>query len=541
MRAATLLLLALPALASAKSSCLRTAGDRAAACFEAYVAALAPCREANDAACEMAAKADGGPIAQALAAVEVPIGLVCTDEEADRLGYVGGVADIVRRARDSCADFAEDHLATVLVEGLSERCARIAPKKLGRLHRATVALFGPRCFVRAAEGGRCVRRKRDRGAARLTRTTVRRLRKHCPAAEEQVATVFDHSRHFAQQVYPPNDLGPSAAFGPSPVGVRTLDLFDASRMNAAGTGPRPVKLELYYPSTPEAVAGVPRDIAQVLGIDIVATPSYRDVARAPGRLPVVLFSHGNGGIRFQSLFLMIHLASHGYLVATPDHHGNTFVDLLSGTADPDVATNRPIDMTFVLDQLLAFDTTPGDFLAGGVDAERVGMSGHSFGGFTSFALAGEDGSFMFRDLRMKAILPLAPAALMSPAFFGSITVPTLIVGGSLDSTTPFAAHQRTPWGQLPSGAPVVGLAEIVGAGHFTFSDICEPQRELTAVIGGFDEACEPRHLPWRHAHDLINYLALNFFDAVLTNDAEALARLAPDTVNAIDDLNYETK
>ena len=52
-------------------------------------------------------------------------------------------------------------------------------------------------------------------------------------------------------------------------------------------------------------------------------------------------------------------------------------------------------------------------------------------------------------------------------------------------------------------------------------------RDLLAFLGGFDEACEPRHLPWRHAHDIVNYLALNFFDATLNGDAEALARLDP--------------
>ena len=52
-------------------------------------------------------------------------------------------------------------------------------------------------------------------------------------------------------------------------------------------------------------------------------------------------------------------------------------------------------------------------------------------------------------------------------------------------------------------------------------------RNLSAVIGGFDEACQPRHLPWRYAHRIVNFLALNFFDAVLKGDPAALARLAP--------------
>jgi predicted dienelactone hydrolase len=143
---------------------------------------------------------------------------------------------------------------------------------------------------------------------------------------------------------------------------------------------------------------------------------------------------------------------------------------------------------------------------------------------------------------LKAILPLAPAAgFFEPAFFAGIQVPTLVVGGSLDETTPFPANQQAPFDGLPAGASVVGLANLVDAGHFTFSDFCEVPRQLLAFLGGFEEACEPRHLPWRHAHDILNYLAVNFFRGTLEGDAEALSRLAPATLAGIEDLAYQSK
>jgi predicted dienelactone hydrolase len=120
-------------------------------------------------------------------------------------------------------------------------------------------------------------------------------------------------------------------------------------------------------------------------------------------------------------------------------------------------------------------------------------------------------------------------------------VPTLIVGGSLDETTPFAQEQQRPFDHLPTGAAVVGLADLIGAGHFTFSDFCEVPRNLLAFLGGFDEACEPRHLPWRHAHDIVNFLGVNFFDAVLNGNPGALARLAPPSLGRIEDLAYQSK
>jgi hypothetical protein len=82
---------------------------------------------------------------------------------------------------------------------------------------------------------------------------------------------------------------------------------------------------------------------------------------------------------------------------------------------------------------------------------------------------------------------------------------------------------------------------LIDGGHFTFSDFCEVPRELLGFLGGFDEACEPRHLPWRHAHDIVNFLSLSFFDATLKNDADALARLDPTNLAQIEDLIYQSK
>jgi len=400
--------------------------------------------------------------------------------------------------------------------------------------------------VPQAEGRRCRRPSREGRVQRLARVVERRIALACGAAYDDlglppladvVGAALERARHFTQLVYPPNDLGPTADLGPFAVGVRTLELFDPTRTNVQGTGPRPVTVEVWYPTTPETVVGVPRYVVNLFGFDVARTPTYRDVERAAGQYPLVLFSHGNSGIRFQSIFLATHLASHGYVVASPDHHGNTFLDIGAGIIDGLSFSNRPKDMTFLLDELLARNATPGNFLAGAIDTTRIGMSGHSFGGFTTFALAAGD----TKDDRIGAFMPLAPASPFDAAFLGAITKPILIQGGSIDVTTPFASQQEAPFALLPSGAPVVGLAEIVDAGHFTFSDICEVPRALVGFIGGFGEACEPRHIPWRHAHDIIDYLALNFFDATLSGDRAALKRLKPRTVQSIGDIEYQSK
>lgn len=561
----------LPARAATPAEkCLGGSGDAGRRCLKRYSAVVEKCRRQADTACEVAAADPGGALEARLARTESPIQRRCTDEPAETLGYIGGVDDVKLRIPLACMDFAEDLLDIGFADDLpslspdAARCQRGVTRKLARLRKTVVQEFGSRCFEREFGGRTCDRTRRD-AIVDQTRLKVRgQIITRCGTdfdalglstldigsttleqrVDEVLALVINRARHYAQQVYPPNNLGATTEFGPFPVGVTTLPLVDASRPDSDdGLGPRPVLTEVYYPSTDAAIVGVPRDVAQILGVDVVETPTYRDVARATGPFPLILFSHGNNGIRIQSFFFAAHLASHGFVVVTPDHHGNNFEDGFNGIIDPDSAINRPLDMSFLIDEFLTFNALSGNFFEGAIDPARIGLSGHSFGGYTTFALAG--GTFglgTFTDTRVKAIFPQAPSAFAFPdSYFNTITIPTLIVGGSIDETTPFSSDQQRPFDNLLPGAPIVGLAQLTDAGHFTFSDFCEPPRALVAFIGGFDEACEPRHLPWRHAHDIVNYLSLNFFDGILNGNTAALDRLDPATLAGIEDLVYQSK
>jgi len=559
--AATLLTLTLATTAGAgEVDCLSDAGGAAYRCLQRHTLTIERCRRGASADCETAARAEGGSLEQLVDASAAAGAGACTDATAEPLGYLSA-DDVGLRVADACRDFSEDLLASAYgrADGLTRRewlCQRQLVRDLTRLRAAVVRAHGRECHVGGYLGTPCDRTRRDRIVDGMGRRAVRELVRSCgaellslgipgfappaevrPALEALFAQTTTRARHFAQLAYPPNDLGPDASFGPYPVGIRTLELIDASRPSADGKGNRPVTVEVYYPTTLAAIDGVPRDVASVLGIPLIETPAYRDVAIAAGPFPLVLFSHGNNGIRIQSFYFGAHLASHGYVVASPDHHGNTFVDTLGGVVDANVVNNRPRDMSFVLDELLARNAAPGNFYSGTIIPEQVGMSGHSFGGFTTFAMAGG----ATRDARIKALFPQAPAAVFMDEYFAAIDLPTLIVGGSIDETTGFAENQLRPFTALPSGAAVVGLAELRDAGHFTFSDFCEVPRELLSFLGGFDEACLPRHLPWRHAHDITNLLALRFFDATLRGDSEALALLDPEMLAGIEDLTYTSK
>jgi predicted dienelactone hydrolase len=72
-----------------------------------------------------------------------------------------------------------------------------------------------------------------------------------------------------------------------------------------------------------------------------------------------------------------HLVSHGFVVAAPSHEDTA--EAWKGIVD------RPLDVVFVLNQLAELE---GNELADIIDTEKVGVTGFSFGGYTSLAVGG---------------------------------------------------------------------------------------------------------------------------------------------------------
>ena len=104
--------------------------------------------------------------------------------------------------------------------------------------------------------------------------------------------------------------------------------------------------------------------------------------------PVVVFSHGNGGVRWQSAFNMHFLATHGFVVVAMDHIYNTFRDL-DREKFLEHVLQRPRDVRDTFDWLLSKSLEPDHALSGCIQPDAgYAVMGHSFGGYTSFMSAG---------------------------------------------------------------------------------------------------------------------------------------------------------
>ena len=132
-------------------------------------------------------------------------------------------------------------------------------------------------------------------------------------------------------------------------------------------------------------------------------------------------------------------------------------------ARPDSRIERPKDVSFALDVLLASPTNP--LLSGRVDATRLAHGGHSFGAFTTLALLGaryrESGTLspivQFPDTRIKCGVALSPQGATTLGLFSgswdNITRPSLTMHGTLDFAigTDDPATRRQPYDEMPAG------------------------------------------------------------------------------------------
>jgi len=322
--------------------------------------------------------------------------------------------------------------------------------------------------------------------------------------------------------------------GPHPVGVRMVTLVDEERKDEFAGGPRTLITEIWYPATEEArsrppmrfrefFGPYPEEGARALRRDLAEvdrdfrTQAVRNAPLKAGRWPLLIFSHGNGGFRHQNVFQMDHLASHGYLVASPDHTGNSKLSPLPDRAvrydrrgKGQSAQDRPRDVRFLIDRILAPSGPAVAWLEGATDPAAVGVLGHSFGGFTAVRVVEE-------DPRVKAILA------MTVAFTGRPTaVPTLVMLGAQDSTIGRAGNLLSRGYFLGCTGPRY-LLTLRRGGHFTFTDmdLIHPNFGDGVGRGKGLNGEEVEFLPAHQAKRIINSYTIAFFERYLRGSEAA--------------------
>lgn len=334
------------------------------------------------------------------------------------------------------------------------------------------------------------------------------------------------------------------AAGPHAVGFRVFDEYDFSRtfrsqLDFRGArlrdgNPRPIQVSVWYPAEPGAEQPHLRlrdylllmtrevdfdsppsdDVGPVLrrfrierapdDLD-VATLARRDAPLLPGRFPLILYAPSLGSSSAENVVLCEYLASHGYVVAASPAVGMYDRQMVGSITDLYAQVH---DLAFLAAFMRSFP---------GVDMERVGTLGFSWGGLSNVVLAmlnstvkavvSLDGSISFADhvklardsflydpdtFRVPFMLvsqsPWRYAQIRDYSFFRELEYSDVVLVYAHDLVhMHFASTFMSLFGFIPSegNAPTTDEARILGSYHV----VCRYTLQfLDAHLKGSEEA-----------------------------------------------------
>lgn len=227
------------------------------------------------------------------------------------------------------------------------------------------------------------------------------------------------------------------------------------------------------------------------------TRIFAPAAGQPGRpYPLIVFAHGSGGLGTGYDRLFRTWAEAGYVVAAPAFP-IAREDSPAGEWQIDLP-KLPGDMSFVIDQVLGLNADPASPLQGAVDPGKIGVAGHSMGGMTVLAVAGNT---CCHDARIKAAVVYAgrETPFGSGQFWNRIITPILLVHGDADYNV------------------------VYGDGKRAYAD-APPPRFLLTILGGDHNSPYSGDREQPQAA-VVTDATLEFLDHYLHDDAGALARL----------------
>jgi predicted dienelactone hydrolase len=322
---------------------------------------------------------------------------------------------------------------------------------------------------------------------------------------------------------------PADQTGPYKVGFVANTYYDSTRSDLAG-GPRPIQTYIWYPAAPDnsgnpmspavyeiGLTGVPPYSAtdfEAYGVD----PAYQEVAASKdGPFPLVVLSPGGGALPLLYVHIGARLASHGFVVAIPYNYGEGVLG--EPTWEPNspaygigTYVDRTRDIQYLMTRLVADSNQSDNLLSGTVQADQIAVSGHSWGGLATLALAGGDDQAcdifgpdpslyppetcvpILPDPRIKAIVPLDPPSLSNNLHYAEmarIKIPSMVIGREWNAMMEAGAANEELLLARPHSA-IQGhpnyRVEIANYQHMSFSSACSFMNVLRELNG--DEATD---------------------------------------------------
>jgi dienelactone hydrolase len=262
-----------------------------------------------------------------------------------------------------------------------------------------------------------------------------------------------------------------------------------------------------------------------------------------GTYPVIVFSHGMYGNGDAVRPLTDEFARRGYVVLAPTHGDSlryadaaTVRNAWQGRLDNVSSwSERPGELSLVIDRLSEIEErTPG--LQGRVDPARIGIGGHSFGAWTTQALAGMTlrGGVTWADPRPSAFLAISPSGVgggITQESLSKMRGPMMMVSGDNDFGR-FGGDPKVFRRQAFDAAPPGDkyLVWIDGAYH-NFGGINErppdSDHQRSALRGRLLGPSNPVHV------QAVVRASLAFWDAYLKGDPQAKSWLSESGLGAI--------